>query len=136
MTSVQLRPTLVKPNQFLLGGYDIEISYETNSITGTPRFSLTRQGSTQNFIDEEIFIERSQLGQMVTVNIGNNFQTVGVVETLTLLIPSVSVLSHKKTTPVRTVAIFNRQMPPVKTAGQSQKYMTVELSGVANQSDF
>jgi hypothetical protein len=41
MQSVKPQTTLVKPNQFLLSGYDIEISSETASFTNTPRLSLT-----------------------------------------------------------------------------------------------
>ena len=53
MQSVKSQSTLVKPNQFLLEGYDIEISYETTSFTGTPRFSLTYQGQTLSFAGED-----------------------------------------------------------------------------------
>jgi hypothetical protein len=136
MQSTQLQPTLVKPNQFLLTGYDVEISYETTSFTGTPRFSLTRQGQTLNFTGEEIQTERSQLGQMVTVNLSDNLRAIGVVETLTLLIPSITVLSTTKTAPIQTIAIFNRQSPQIKIAGQSQTYMAVSLAGTANQLNF
>ena len=136
MQSVKPQSTLVQPNQFLLKGYDIEISYETTSFTGTPRLSLTRQDRTLNFTGEEIKAEGSQLGQMVTVNLGDNLRAVGVVETLILLIPSVMVLSTTKTAPIQTVAIFNRQSTQIKIAGQSQTYMTVYLSGTANQIDF
>lgn len=136
MQSVKSRSTLVKPNQFLLEGYDIEVSYETTSFTGTPRFSLTRQGQALSFAGEDIQTECSQLGQMVTVNLSDNLRAVGVVETLTLLIPSISLLATTKTAPIQTIAIFNRQAPQAKIAGQSQTYMTVYLSGTANQVDF
>ncbi len=134
--SLKVQPTLVKPNQFLLAGYDIEISYETTSFTGTPRFSITRQGQTLNFSGEEIITERSQLGEMVTVNLSDNLRAVGVVETVTLLVPATSVLATTKSAPIQTVAIFNRQSPQVKIAGQSQVYMAISLSGSANQLDF
>lgn len=136
MQSVKSQSTLVKPNQFLLSGYDIEISYETTSFTGTPRFSLTRQGQTLNFTSEEIQTERSQLGQMATVNLSDNLRAIGVIETLTLLIPSVTLLATTKTASIQTIAIFNRQSPQVKLAGQSQTYASVYLSGTANQIDF
>lgn len=136
MQSMQSQPVLVQPNQFLLAGYDIDISYETTSFTGTPRFSVTRQGQTLNFTGEEIQLESSQLGRMVTVNLGANLRAVGVVETLTLLVPSISVLTTTKTPPLRTIAIFDRQSPPIKVAGKSQAYMPIYLSGTANQIDF
>ncbi len=136
MQSAKPQSTLIQPNQFLLKGYDIEISYETTSFTGTPRLSLTRQDQTLNFTGEEIKAERSQLGQMITVNLDDNLRTVDIVETLTLLIPTINVLSTTKTAPIQTLAIFNRQLRQIKTAGQSQTYMTVYLSGTANQIDF
>ena len=136
MQSAKPQSTLIQPNQFLLEGYDIELSYETTSFTGTPRLSLTRQGQTLNFTGEEIKAKRSQLGQMITVNLDDNLRTVDIVETLTLLIPTINVLSTTKTAPIQTLAIFNRQLRQVKTAGQSQTYMMVYLSGTANQIDF
>ncbi len=136
MTSLQSQPVLVQPNQFLLGGYDIGISYETTSFTGTPRFSFTRQGQTLNFSGEEIQAENTQLGQMVTVRLSDNQKAVSTVETLTLLIPEIAVLSTTKTAPMQTIAIFSLRSPQVKLAGQSQTFMTVNLSGTANQIDF
>ena len=136
MTSVQSQPVLVQPNQFLLSGYDADISYETTSFNGTPRFALTRQGQTLNFSAEEIITEQTQLGQMVTVNLGGNRQALQTVETLTLLIPAISLPVATKTAPLQTIAIVSRRSPTVKVAGQVQNYMTLCLSGTANQLDF
>jgi hypothetical protein len=136
MTSVQSQPVLVQPNQFLLAGYGIEISYETTSFTGTPRFSFTRQGQTLNFSGGEIQAENTQLSQMVTVHLNGNQKAANTVETVTLLIPTISVLSTTRTAPMQTIAIFSLRSPQVKIAGQSQTFMTVNLSGTANQIDF
>jgi hypothetical protein len=137
MTSVQPQPVLVQPNQFLLRGHDIEISYETTSFTGTPRFSLTRQGQTLNFSGREIQVENTQLGQIVTVQLsGNQKAAANTVETLSLLIPAISVPATTKTAPIQTIAIFSLRSSQVKIAGQSQTFMTVALSGTANQVDF
>ena len=136
MKSMKSPSAVVKPNQFLVSGYDTEISYETTSFTGTPRFSITRQSQTLNFEGEEIQLEQSQLGQMVTVDLSNNLQATGVVETLTLLIPSISLTTADKTASIRTIAIFNRQSPQIKLLGQSQMYASIYLSGTANQLDF
>ncbi len=136
MTSVQAQPVLVQPNQFLLKGYDIEISYETTSFTGTPRFLFTRQGQTLNFSGKEIQVENTQLGQIVTVQLSSNQKAANTSETLSLLIPAISVPATTKTAPIQTIAIFSQRSPQVKIAGQSQMYMTVNLSGTANQIDF
>lgn len=163
MASVQSQSILVQPNQFFLKGYDIGISYETTSFTSTPRFSYTRQGQTLNFVGEEIQTEQTQLGLMVTVNLSGTLKATGAsekiqteqtqaglvgtvdlsgtlkatgaTETLTLLIPTIMV--HKFTpVPIQTIAIFKLQSPLAKTPGQSQTYMTVYLTGTANQIDF
>jgi hypothetical protein len=143
MASQQSKPVLAEPNQFRLKGYDIEISYDTTSFTATPRFSLIRQGQTLNFSDGEIQSELTQLGQMATVNltekrslVSQSLTTVGVVETLTLLIPIIKVPSTSETVPIQTIAIFNQQSPHAKTVGQSQIYMTIHLFGTANQIQF
>jgi hypothetical protein len=136
MTSLQSQPVLVQPNQFLLAGYGIEISYETTSFTGTPRFSITRQGQTQNFSGGEIQAENTQLSQMVTVRLNGDQKAANTFETVTLLIPTISVLSTTRTAPMQTIAVFSMRSPQVKIAGQSQTFMTVNLSGTANQLDF
>jgi hypothetical protein len=137
------QPLLAEPNQFRLKGYDIEISYDTTSFTGTPRFSLIRQGQTLNFSAGEIQSELTQLGQMVTVNlteklslVSESLITVGIVETLTLLIPTIKVPSTSETVPIQTIAIFNQQSAHAKTVGQSQIYMIIYLFGTANQIQF
>jgi hypothetical protein len=136
MTSVQTQPVLVQPNQFLLNGDSIRIAYETTSFTGTPRFSITRGSQTLNFVGEEIRTEQTQLGQMVTVSLSGNQKAVDTFETLTLLVPAISVPATTKLSPMHTIAIFNTRSTLVKTHGQSQTYMSVNLSGTANQIDF
>jgi hypothetical protein len=136
MTSTQLQPVFVQPNQFLLGGYDIEINYETTSIAAVPQLIYKDRSQTLNFRGDQIRIEQSQLGELVTVTLNCNLTETGADETLTLLIPAISVLSTTRTASIRTIAIFNLRLPTAKIPGQSQNYMTLYLSGTANQIDF
>ncbi|MBW4569586.1 MAG: hypothetical protein KME31_16630 [Tolypothrix carrinoi HA7290-LM1] len=133
MTSAQ--PVLVQPNQFQLGGYDTEIVY-ASSITGVPQLTYKTRSQTLNFSGEQIQTEQTQLGQMVTVNLSNNPQAIGVVETLTLLIPTVNLTLDSRESFIQTIAIFSLRSPLVKKIGQSQTYMTLCLSGTAQQIDF
>ncbi len=137
------QPALAEPTQFILAGYDIEITYETTSFVGTPRFSIVRHGQNLDFSGEEIQVEITQLGKMVTVNLSANQSFVqeslvaaDTFETLTLLVPTISVPVTTLTAPMQTIAIFSRRSPQARVAGQSQSYMTVSLSGVANKIDF
>jgi hypothetical protein len=134
MTSVQ--PVLVRPNQFRLGGYDTEIAYDTTSIIGVPQLTYKTRSQTLNFRGDQIQTEQTQLGQMVTVHLSNNPQAIGVVETLTLLIPTINLSLETKEGSIQTIAILNLRSPQVKILGQSQNYMTLCLSGIASQVDF
>jgi hypothetical protein len=158
MTSVQAQPVLVQPNQFSVGGYKFGITYETTSITGTPRLSFTSQGQTLNFIGKEIQVEQTQLGQIVTVNLGSKANQVvgfygnnpgnqgligdnsvsqdGIVESLTLLVPTVNLSPNNLTSPVQMLAIFSLRSRTVKIADQTQYYMPLSLYGTASKIDF
>jgi hypothetical protein len=136
MTSVQSPSVLVQPNQFLLGGYDIKITYETTSIVGVPQLTYQDRSQTLNFRGDQIRTEQTQLGQMVTVNLSSNLQVIGSVETLSLLIPAIGLSATTREAPMETIAIFSLRSPVVKIPGQSQHYMTLCLSGTANQLDF
>lgn len=157
MTSVQSQPTIVQPNQFIVGGHKFGITYETTSITGTPSLSFTSQGETVNFADKEIKVEQTQLGQMVTVNLsskanqvvalyGNNpgnqapirsdSATQDSIESLTLLVPTVNLSEQDLTNPVQILAIFSLRSRNVKILDQTQYYMPLSLYGTASKIDF
>lgn len=130
------QPVLIQPNQFQLEGYDTEITYSTTSFTGVPQLTYSSRGQTLNFSGEQIQTEQTQLGQMITVNLSNNPQAIGPVESLTLLIPTISLPLETKESPIQTISIFSLRSPGIKKSRQSQSYMTLCLSGTAQQIDF
>ncbi len=127
MTSTQ--PISIQPNLFQLQGYNTEISF-SGSITGVPQLTYTNRGQTLSFSGSEILTEESQLGQMVTVSLSDNL-ALGDFESLTLLIPAVSLTSESRESLIQTIAIFNRRSR--LESGQSQTYMTLCLAGTAQQ---
>jgi hypothetical protein len=136
MTLAQEQPVLVQPNQFVLGGYDISITYETTSFAGVPQLTYKDRSQTLNFRGEQIQIEKTQLGEMVSVTLNRNLPATGASETLALLIPAITVSSVTKEAPLQTTAIFSLRSPLAKIPGQSQSYMTLCLAGTATQIDF
>jgi hypothetical protein len=130
MTSAQ--PIVVQPNVFQLQGYNTEISY-SGSITGAPQLTYTNRGQTLRFSGSQILTEQTQLGQMVTVSLSSNL-ALGDFESLTLLIPAINLPPDSRESSIQTIAIFNR-LPRVKS-GQAQTYMTLCLSGTAQQVFF
>jgi hypothetical protein len=95
-----------------------------------------RRGETFSFRGEQLRIERTQLGQMVTVALNNNPQAIGIVETLTLMIPAITVPGDSRQADMQTVAMFSLRTPQVKSSSQSQFCMPLCLAGSARQIDF
>jgi hypothetical protein len=125
---------IVQPNLFELEGYNTQITYSTtSSIAGVPQLSYKNRGQTLNFRGDDIRIEQTQLGQMVTVNLSEK-PTSEVLETLTLLIPIVNLPSTSPERAVQTTAIFSQIVKGVKA--QVQTYMTLCLAGKAKQVAF
>lgn len=133
MTSTQR--ILVQPNVFELGGYNTQISYSTTSFTGIPQLTYTNRGQTLSFSGAEIQTEQTQLGQIVTVSLSSNL-AIGNFESLSLLIPTISLPLDSKQGSIQTIAVFSLRSPLVKQSGQSQSYMTLCLFGTAQQVDF
>lgn len=124
---------IVQPNLFELEGYNTQITYSTTSILGVPQLSYTNRGKTLNFRGDEILIEKTQLGQMVTVDLSDNPAS-EIIEKLTLLIPIVNLPPTAPERAIQTTAIFNQIVKGIKP--QVQTYMALCLAGMAKQVDF
>lgn len=127
MTLAQPQP-IVQPNLFELEGYNTQITYSTTSISGVPQLNYVNRGQTLNFRGEDIQMEQTQLGQMVTVNLSDNPAS-EILETLTLLIPIVNLPSTSPERAIQTTAIFSQIVKGIKA--QAQTYMTLCLAGTA-----
>jgi hypothetical protein len=127
---------LVQPNVFELAGYDTRISYSTTSIVGVPELVYVSRGETLTFRGDQIRIERTSLGQMVSVTLNVNPKAVGAVESLSLLIPSMNLPADSRRGSIQTVAILSLRVPTAQIPSQSQVYMPLCLAGSAQQIDF
>jgi len=114
---------LVQPNVFELEGYDTRISYSTTSIVGLPELIYVSRGETLKFRGDQIRVERTSLGQMVSVILNANPQAVGPVESLSLLIPAMNLPADSRHGSIQTVAILSLRLPMAKIPSQSQLYM-------------
>lgn len=158
MTSLQSQPGFRQANHFSVGGYQFGVTYATTSIIGTPRFAFTYQDQTVDFAGEEIRVEQTQPGQLVTVDLnsktsqvvayyGNNPGNQGlfgnrtgrqgeVIERLTLLVPTVNLAPDQRENPVQILAIFSVRPRTGKPLGPSQYCMPLSLYGSASKLDF
>jgi hypothetical protein len=124
---------IVQPNLFELQGYNTSVTYSTTSIVGAPQLTYTNRGQTSNFRGDDIQLEQTRLGQMVTVNLSENPAS-EILETLTLLVPIVNLPSTSPQREIQTTAIFNQIVKGTKA--QVQTYMTLCLAGAAKQVAF
>jgi hypothetical protein len=116
---------IVQPNLFELEGYNTQITYSTtSSIAGVPQLSYKNRGQTLNFRGDDIRIEQTQLGQMVTVNLSEKPAS-EVLETLTLLIPIVNLPSTSPERAVQTTAIFSQIVKGIKAQVQTYSGLRV-----------
>lgn len=127
----------LEPNQFALQGYDgLQILYSTTSVGGQPQFNFTGRGEPRNFSGSEILVEDAGLGRMVTVMLRTNQADEGF-ESLTLLLPSVQMVSPSDVVSLQTFAILSRRFVFVAPGSrQLQTYSTLTLSGTAQLVQF
>lgn len=130
MVMTNCEPATQQANLYTLQGYDIQITYSTTSITGQPQFNYSDRIETRNFMGDEIIVEQTGLGSMVTVQLKNNAADEGL-ESVTLLIPVID-LAGAQSVDIQTLAILTKQAVFVAPATQQlQQYESVCLSGTA-----
>jgi hypothetical protein len=73
---------------------------------------------------------------MVTVTLNADPAAIGPVESLTLLIPAMTLPAETRQGSVQTMVMFSLRSPLTKNPGQSQAFMPLSLAGTAQQLDF
>jgi hypothetical protein len=124
----------VVPNLYLLSGelagQHVHISYTTTGITGKPQFTYQdAMNPAQSFIGDQIRrVDLPDLGTIVsvttrlTVDMGST--------TLSLILPSVNLLSIEEIAPIKTDAILTVHRGPIlPPIGQLELYTLLRLSG-------
>ena len=61
--------SLSQANTFELSGKSIHVSYSSTSFTGVPTFSYRDNRLNRSFSGEEIHLENTEVGQLVTVTL-------------------------------------------------------------------
>ena len=132
-------PTAVTPNLFTFSGRrdDTQVTFSTTSITGQPQFSYHDDTRDVSATGDEITVERTVLGTLVTVTL----ETVPDLHTVTatLVLPDLGGLSG----PVTHFGTFlvlteNRTSigGPALVTGALQRYTVVKGRGTAQQVAF
>jgi len=120
-----------RPNFFILESKDIEITYAVTSISGKPLLTYQYKGKTMSFLGEDIRQADTEIGQLVTVEIGYEPDRAKI--TLTILIPRINLEGNE--TPFQTEAIITEHLTsiggPALVKGALQVYRNEPLAGKA-----
>jgi len=123
----------VRPNYFVLKGQDVKITYQTSSLSGQPLLSVQYEKKELHFGGEKIRLQETEIGQMVTVDLG--FEPDRATKTLTLLIPLINLEGNQSSSFFHTEAIITDHLTsiggPDLVKGAIQIYRFESLEGTA-----
>lgn len=129
-----------QPNLFTLSSKQIQITYSTSSIRGTPQLSYRDEQRSATFSGDEIRTLDSEIGRLVTVTL--EIAPDAYTRTLTLIVPEVVLPADgARTAPtIRTNALITTRLTPFGgprfVKGARQQYRVVSLRGTAQIADF
>jgi len=124
----------IRPNNFVLKGQDMTITYETTSISGQPLLTGQYKGKALNFMGGNIRREETEIGQLVTVDL--RYEPDRATITLTLLIPRINLEGNESSSPFKTEAIITEHLTsiggPDLVKGAIQIYRFESLEGMTS----
>lgn len=131
--------TAVTPNLFTFSGRrdDTQVTFSTTSITGQPRFSYHDDTRDVSATGDEISVQRTVLGTLVTVSL----ETVPDLHTVTatLVLPDLGGLSGP-VTHFRSFLVLTENRTsiggPALVTGALQRYTVVKGRGTAQEVAF
>jgi hypothetical protein len=98
----------IRPNNFILKGQDINITYDTGSFSARPLLNGQYKGKTMNIMGGNIRREETEIGQLVTVDL--QYEADRATVTLTLLIPRINLEDNNSLSQFETEVIITEQL--------------------------
>ena len=118
-------------NLFELGDYSIQVTYSSTSFTGQPQLNYRDNNFNLNFAGEEIRVQDTEIGQLITVTL----ETVADLrtKTFTLILPLVNVMPQSGGTQVQVPGILTTTHTTIAGPGlgPEKTYSIVNLRGTA-----
>ncbi|QEL14594.1 hypothetical protein [Limnoglobus roseus] len=130
-------PTFTVPNVYHLHGGGIHVTYSTTSISGQPLFSYHDTHGSHNFMGDQITVEKTSIGNLVTVVLRLTPDAGST--SFSVLIPIVNLTGPTHPSPVQTegiTTIHRFSINPALLHGQIELYHVTPLHGTANQVPF
>jgi hypothetical protein len=119
-------------NLFELGSYSTQVTYSSTSITGQPLLNYRDAANNRNFMGDEILIEETEIGQLITVTLESGAADAPPV-TFTLVLPEVNVLPQSGGTQIQVPGILTttRSLFGGPRLGAEKTYSIMNLQGTA-----
>ncbi len=118
-------------NLFELSGKSIHVTYSSTNILGGPIFSYRDNQFSKSFQGEEIGLQETELGQLITVTL----ETIPDLRTVTfsLVLPVVTVMPHSTGTRIQVpgLTVTNPTTIIGPPLGPQKLYSIVKLRGTA-----
>jgi hypothetical protein len=119
-------------NLFELGSYGTQVTYSSTSITGQPLLNYRDEANNLSFMGDEIRIEETEIGQLITVTLESGAADAPPV-TFTLVLPEVNVMPQSGGTQIQVPGILTttRSLFGGPRLGAEKTYSILELQGTA-----
>jgi hypothetical protein len=127
--------TSQEPNLYVVHGQDVQVTFSTTSFNGKPQLTYHDATQARQFTGDEITIEDTAIGQLVTVVLSLTVDLGST--TFSLVVPAVR-LSGTGPQPISTLGItaVHRTTIAGPPTGQATTYRVVRLRGTAERVDF
>jgi hypothetical protein len=119
-------------NLFELGSYGTQVTYSSTSITGQPLLNYRDEANNLSFMGDEIRIEETEIGQLITVTLESGAADAPPV-TFTLVLPEVNVMPQSGGTQIQVPGILTttRSLFGGPRLGAEKTYSILDLQGTA-----
>jgi hypothetical protein len=122
---------IMQPNHFSLSGRGVTVTLVTGGITGQPILTYQDSHQATNFTGEELTIEDTALGRLVSATIVKSVDA-GYTE-FSVVIPNINLIGGQHH--VDTIAITSTHRTTIAGIGHGQlsSYHVIHLHGTASQ---
>jgi len=128
----------ITPNQYQLSGKGLKISYNTSSFDGKPRLTYQKGKKQQNFAGDQIRVEKTEIGSLLTVTIAMTVDR--GFTTFSVLIPEIHLAKIGAKQAFKTTGIQTEHKTsiggPGLVKGVLETYKVIPLSGSATNVFF
>jgi hypothetical protein len=123
----------LEPNLYQLTDSGLKISYSSSSFDGKPRFTYEKGRKTLNFTGDEIHVDDTEIGRLVTVTLAKTVDT--GFTSFSVLIPQINLAKIGAKQAFRSIGVQTEHKLTIDTpaTGPLETYKVTALRGSASR---